>query len=175
MTTTATKENHAEQNAIAWMGEMREMLTKLEQADCRHKDYTTTAALIEPPQSEILMVTTCDECGAILTEDGEPTEELDVDDARETIQQAPLSVQVRGDWYTPGEEPGGPNEFEILLSTGGPALRIVGYLDVHGNPREARLEWQDWGTPWTYHAGHNPEDRATLIGFSSEFYFGDSL
>ena len=42
-----------------------------------------------------------------------------------------------------------PEEFEILLCTGGPACRIVGDLDESCQPSSARIEHQDWGTPWT--------------------------
>jgi hypothetical protein len=72
------------------------------------------------------------------------------EDAEERIREDALSVQVRSDWYAPGEQTGAniPAEFEILLSTGGPASRIRGELD-NGEPSRAWLEVQDWGTPWT--------------------------
>jgi hypothetical protein len=80
----------------------------------------------------------------------------------------PLSLQVRSGWQNIGDtlEPG---EFEILLSTGGPALRIVGNLDEHREPTEARMQWQDWGTPWTtYHQA----DEDTLLAYAQNFYWG---
>src|SRR5262245_4200893 len=72
----------------------------------------------------------------------------DEDAAREAIMSDALDVQIRGDWHSPGESDE-PSEFLILLCTGGPAVRIVGDLDRHREPRCARIEYQDWGTPWT--------------------------
>lgn len=93
------------------------------------------------------------------------------EDAREAIQEDPLSVQVRGAWYSPGEAPGPPEEFEILLSTGGPAVRIIGDLDEHGEPFRARLQVQDWFKPWTeYFTG---VDKAVLLAYARCFYFGE--
>lgn len=74
----------------------------------------------------------------------------DADDARERIQEDALSVQVRSGWVTPGDDMTA-EEFEILLTTGGPAVRILGELDEHGEPYRAWLEVQDWGKPWTHY------------------------
>ena len=43
---------------------------------------------------------------------------------------------------------GEPAEFKILLSYGGPALRIIGEIEENFavNPK---LQYQDWGTLWT--------------------------
>lgn len=75
----------------------------------------------------------------------------DQDEARERIQEDALSVQVRSGWYTPGDHDrdDAPAEFELLLTTGGPAVRIIGELDGNGEPDRAWLEVQDWGKPWT--------------------------
>lgn len=98
----------------------------------------------------------------------------DSDDIIESIYGSPLSVRVRGGWYAPGaEDKGGePEEFEILLTTGGPALRIVGDLD-RGQPEKPRLQWQDWGTPWTDAGNISEQDEAALLTFARQFYFGD--
>jgi len=72
------------------------------------------------------------------------------DEALERIQEAPLSIEFRSDWQSYGEELT-PSEFNILLCTGGPAVRIVGEIGEHGEARRAWLEYQDWGTPWTQH------------------------
>jgi hypothetical protein len=94
----------------------------------------------------------------------------DEDDARQRIQDDPLSVQIRSGWYSPGEtlEPG---EFEILLCTGGPAVRIIGELGAYNEPSRAWLEFQDWGTSWTsyYEEGIG----ATLLEYAQHFYFGE--
>ena len=102
------------------------------------------------------------------TIDGEVCE--DGEAARERIQESPLSVQVRSGWANPGEEMQA-EEFEILLSTGGPALRIMGELDEHKQPSRAYLQYQDWGTPWTDFFGEI--ESSTLLTFCQQFYFGE--
>lgn len=92
------------------------------------------------------------------------------DDAQRRIQEDPLSVQIRSCWYTPGAEPE-PCEFEILLCTGGPAVRILGELGRFNEPSRAWLEYQDWGTPWTHY--YEPGIEETLLEYSRQFYFGD--
>src|SRR5690606_39861453 len=70
------------------------------------------------------------------------------DAAREEIEGLPLEVTVRSGWRRPGEAME-PEEYQILLCTGGPAVRIVGYLGRYGEPTTAVLQYQDWSTPWT--------------------------
>lgn len=92
-----------------------------------------------------------------------------LEDAERAIHESVLSVSVRDGWRQPGtvsEE--GAIEYEILLSTGGPALRIWGELNQHDEPHTAVLQWQDWGTPWTRY----PAPEATLLRFARCFYFG---
>ena len=98
-------------------------------------------------------------------------ETFDADGWRERIQECPLSIQVRAGWHTPGEN-AEDEEFNILLSTGGPALRIVGDLDQHGQPERPRLQFQDWGTPWTDYGTDADQDEA-LEKFCAQFYFGE--
>lgn len=71
----------------------------------------------------------------------------DEDDARQRIQDDPLSIEVRSGWHAIGED-AEDAEFCILLTTGGPALRIIGELR-DGEPHRAWIEDQDWGTLWT--------------------------
>lgn len=92
----------------------------------------------------------------------------DEDDARQRIQDDPLSVEVRSDWASPGE-PLTAGEFMILLCTGGPAVRIRGEL-IQGEPCRAWLEYQDWGTPWTQYFGASSE---TLCKYASHFFNGE--
>lgn len=92
----------------------------------------------------------------------------DEDEARERIQEDPLSVEVRSDWCRPGD-PMQAAEFCILLCTGGPAVRIVGELD-RGQPTRAWMEYQDWGTPWTRYFG---ADSDVLCEYAAHFYFGE--
>ena len=95
------------------------------------------------------------------------------DTFREECQQDALSVSVRTGWYSPGaKEDATPEEFEILLSTGGPALRIVGDLDAYCQPSAGRLQWQDWGTPWTDLTTTNEEDSA-IETYIRCYWFGE--
>lgn len=90
--------------------------------------------------------------------------------AREMAQEAALSVELSGTWAA-GETPKA-NGFVILLTTGGPALRIVGELNQYQEPSRAWLEYQDWDIPWTEYHGDN-SDMAALLTFCSCFYFGE--
>lgn len=92
------------------------------------------------------------------------------DDARERIEQDALSVEVRSGWQSQGETLE-PAEFCILLCTGGPAVRIVGDLD-RGEPSRPRIEYQDWGTPWTEYFPPR-EQRDALESYCQCFYFGE--
>jgi len=96
----------------------------------------------------------------------------DQEQAQERLQEDPLSVEVRSDWHSPGdEESAKPSEFCILLCTGGPAVRIRGDLDEYGQPDRAYIQYQDWGTPWTDYVGHGHADE--LLTYCQQFYFGE--
>lgn len=69
------------------------------------------------------------------------------EDAEQRIHEDALSVEVRSGWCSSKAEME-PEEFMILLTTGGPAVRILGELR-DGEPCRAWLQVQDWGTPWT--------------------------
>ena len=99
-------------------------------------------------------------------------EELSADDIRERIQEDPLSVLVRSGWYVPGSIDHDPAEFEILLCTGGPACRIVGDLGKHCTPETARLQYQDWFTPWEDYP-LSEDERVILTDYAQNFYFED--
>ena len=91
------------------------------------------------------------------------------DAAEERAREMPLSVLVRAcDWVAPGEELK-PDEYEILLATGGPAVRILGRLNEYGKPETAELQGQDWFTPWQRTPG---QDADALLDFARLFYFG---
>lgn len=94
------------------------------------------------------------------------------DKAREAIHEDPLSVQVRNaGWRNPGADSDSkPDEYEILLCTGGPAVRIVGNLSEHCEPETARIEFQDWYTPWQEWTGAS---ESVLLEYAKEFYFGE--
>lgn len=94
------------------------------------------------------------------------------DEARERIEQDALEVQVRTGWYSPGASNEVPNQFYILLCTGGPAVRIMGTLNEFCEPCRAWLEYQDWGTPWTERVNESG-DVGTLLDYARCFYFGE--
>jgi hypothetical protein len=95
-------------------------------------------------------------------------------EVREEMEQGALSVQVRSGWHNPGSpDASEPEEYELLLSTGGPALRIVGDL-ANCYPTSARLQWQDWFTPWTDHETTDDDDKA-LLTFAGCYWFGERL
>jgi hypothetical protein len=101
------------------------------------------------------------------SEDGPTRDEADT-----AIMDSPLSIEVRDGWRTPGgKAEGGPDEYRILLTTGGPALRLIGTLE-DGTPTTVRMEWQDWGTPWTA-MRLSARDEAACLAFASRFYFGE--
>jgi hypothetical protein len=91
------------------------------------------------------------------------------DAARETILEDPLTVEVRSGWVTPGRDME-PEEYMILLCTGGPAVRITGSLNQFFEPDTAKIEYQDWFTPWVEMA-ISTQDETALLEYSREFYF----
>ena len=87
----------------------------------------------------------------------------------EECRESPLSVEVREGWHAPWASDG-PEDFAVLLSTGGPALRLRGDLDQYCQPRRAWLEHQDWFKPWTQFFGG---DSDALLWFAGLFWFGE--
>jgi hypothetical protein len=90
----------------------------------------------------------------------------------EELLEAPLEVLVRSDWHSPGVEPTFSGEYLILMSTGGPAVRIIGDLCSDGEPQTARIEYQDWVTPWTALDPVSDEEMKDLLEFACMFYYG---
>lgn len=150
MNTTDTEKDHALENAEAWLDSIVEMIAKLDATTAHHDDDC------EPD---------CESDACFIADD--ETQEA----AREEIQESPLSVLVRSDWHSVGESASAA-EFEILLSTGGPALRIIGKLDDFAHPSRPRLQYQDWGTEWTERIVTG-EKREALETFCEQFYFGE--
>jgi hypothetical protein len=92
------------------------------------------------------------------------------DQLRESILNSALSVEFRSGWYSSLDDELVPEEFKILLTWGGPALRIIGELDSYG-PVNPKLQFQDWGTLWTdFEITENQQD--ALNWFCNCFYFG---
>jgi len=91
--------------------------------------------------------------------------------AREAITNDALDVQVRWEWHTPAALNGAaPYAYMILLCWGGPSVQIVGTLDDHNQPDSARLQHQDWFTPWIDYPLTDEEEQ-TLIKYAQQFYF----
>ena len=96
------------------------------------------------------------------------------DDARETAIEAiygdPLSVTVRDGWRTLGDE-SETEEYQILLCTGGPAVRIYGELGACNEPVTAILQYQDWFTPWENYNDTTDEEDEALRAYAQCFCF----
>ena len=90
------------------------------------------------------------------------------EDAEQRIQEDPLSLEFRSGWSTSREDLQ-PEEFKLLLGTGGPAVQVVGEID-DGEPCNVRLQTQDWFTPWT---DYRDQDEEILLTYCRCFYFGD--
>jgi hypothetical protein len=94
-----------------------------------------------------------------------------LDAAEQAIIERPLSVEVRSGWLPIScDTDFKPDEYRILLCTGGPAVQITGDCDDFGGPLTARLQHQDWGTPWTDH--REGVDEQVLIQFAGFFLGG---
>lgn len=148
--------DHAIENARAWAETIRLYALGLEQ-----DNWDRLEELREDPSEDPEELTELERMAA------EFPDCSDANGVRDHAQESALSVELSGTW-TPGEKPEA-DSYIILLSTGGPALRIVGQLNKYGEPGTATLEFQDWGTPWT--ATHADEDE--LLAFASVFYFGE--
>jgi hypothetical protein len=95
------------------------------------------------------------------------------DRARDAVHEDALCVRIRSGWYDPGADRGEPEEFEILLCTGGPAVRLIGKLNQYGEPETARMQVQDWFEPWTDFVPAGDEDCGeVLLTYARCFYFG---
>lgn len=115
-----------------------------------------------------------------LSAEGVETSEADgamFDDPDAVIEQAQeraLSVDVRSGWYSAGMSPE-PEQYRILLTTGGPALQLIGDLNRWTEPEDMpTLQWQDWGTPWTdYYPADLDDWDAAAEWFVRLFYYGE--
>lgn len=90
-----------------------------------------------------------------------------VDDAQEAIDQYPLSCEVRSGWSMSGEDLT-PEEFRIVLCTGGPHVEIVGDLDHNGSACSVRVRYRDWsesGELFDF-------DRDAVLRYVSNFFGG---
>lgn len=163
-------ENTSENQAAAQLSSIREMLAAVAVDYDRLEELRAELADAAADGGTAACAAENEELAALEAAAGGCT---DGDDARARIQEDPLSVQVRSGWYSPGAngDDTKPEEFEILLCTGGPAVRVRGDLDEHGEPTRAYLQHQDWGTPWIDYWEAGAGD--TLLEYSIHFYFGE--
>lgn len=80
----------------------------------------------------------------------------------EELDALVLSVQYRSGWSTSPKN-WDLDQIEILLSTGGPACRVLIYLSGNGEIQTA-IECQDWGMPWR-EISLTPEQRDAVNTF----------
>ena len=97
-------------------------------------------------------------------------QEKKLEETKESILNSALSVEFRSGWYSSLDDELVPEEFKILLSWGGPALRIIGELDNY-IPVNPKLQFQDWGTLWT-DLEITEDQQNALDWFCNCFYFG---
>lgn len=112
------------------------------------------------------------------TENGDELRELEaaagewnsLEEVERAIREDALSIEVRSDWTTPGD-PLEPEDFRIVLCTGGPHVQIAGELS-QGEPSRAWLEYSGWFIPMTDRM-NKPGDMAALLAYARQFYFGE--
>lgn len=88
------------------------------------------------------------------------------------IQESAYGIAVRSDWTSVGDKMSAA-EFYILLAGGGPAARLRGDLNEHGEPSTTYIEYQDWFEPWEEYLETSREERDMLKEYAEHFYFGE--
>jgi hypothetical protein len=163
MTTKEQETNRAKEQARAQLESIVAMVKRLEHCrECDGKDC-------ELSDKDILEGQNLYWREGVTATDADREAYHDEDAARDAICEDPLSVLVRSGWTEAGESMQA-EEYEILLCTGGPAVRIVGDLN-HGSPETARIEYQDWFTPWETLHGLTDYEQAQLLAYAGEFCF----
>ena len=173
-----TTENHAEKQARAQAESIETMVAALEcdyvrldelrdmRAEWVYEYCAATGAETTAAQKT---------WGAEFTEDATELEELESaagdctseEEARSRIEEDPLSVEIRSGWANSRAE-FEPEEFRIVLCTGGPHVEILGDLD-RGEPSRPRILYRDWGT-----SGELFDfDREAVLTYCRVFYFGE--
>lgn len=88
------------------------------------------------------------------------------------VYEDPLSVEVRSGWASVGESLD-PEEFCILLCTGGLAVRLRGMLSS-GSVGTCWLEHRDWFKPWEPVMNSiSPGASDALVWYAERFYWGE--
>lgn len=81
-----------------------------------------------------------------------------LEELRDAIYETPLSVEVRSGWHAVYEDAGEPEEFRIVLSTGGPHVELTG--DIGGT---VRVVFTGWGESGEYYP--DADERSALDTF----------
>ena len=151
---------------------IREMVAALE-CDYERLAELREAMRVTVGQSDVWAAENPDDAEELAELEAAAGECQDREDAERRILEDAISVEVRSIWASVGDyadECKTPGEYLILLTTGGPAVRIRGELDERGEPTRAWLEVQDWFKPWTEY--HQPGLGELLLTYSRCFYFG---
>jgi hypothetical protein len=98
-------------------------------------------------------------------------DEQQLEEVHEQAREYPLSLAVRDGWHAVGDT-AVPEEAEILLCTGGPAVRLLVSLDGYCEPDALTLQCQDWFTPWR-DVATSGEEYAALLWFAGLFFYGE--
>jgi|SRR5690554_941608 len=92
------------------------------------------------------------------------------EDVEQAIQEKPLSIEVRSGWASSFHD-FTPNEFRIVLCTGGPHVEIRGDIGLHGEPQDVKVFYADWAEKGEYSL--SVEEREAVTEFCQQFYFGE--
>src|SRR5690606_26612098 len=92
------------------------------------------------------------------------------EDVEQAIQEMPLSIEVRSGWVSSVHD-FTPNEFRIVLCTGGPHVEIRGDIGLHGEPQDVKVFYADWSERGEYDL--SDEEREAVQQFCDQFYFGE--
>ncbi len=90
----------------------------------------------------------------------------DEEDLLQQMREYPAGYAVRSGWSAIGEALA-PSEYALTICGGGPAVRIIGSLDLDGDAFTARLEYADWDTIWT-ELRLVYDDEQTLLWFAQQ-------
>jgi hypothetical protein len=164
------KTKHAKENAKAGLANIMEMVKRLKH--CEDCESSVDCDLTDEEIASGLNIHY--EAGKTEITDEDRDSYHSADDARQAIEEDPLSVEVRSGWHTPGEKEESM-EYKILLGTGGPALQIVGDLDQYNQPESATLQYQDWFTPWIDYYETTSEEKDALLTYAQQFHFGEKI
>lgn len=150
---TQQDEDHARDQARAQLSCIREMLAayqldwdRLEELRDQRADHEADMADQTDPKPWVIAYP--DEAEELADLEEAAGDYASQDDALQAMLENPLDISFRSGWASSREDMQ-PEEFQILLCTGGPAVRIMGEFNWDGQPYSAWIEYQDWGTPWT--------------------------